>query len=228
MPVEAWFPVPIYVARIEGAEALNSQMLPLLRRHSQGRPTHQPHVTGDSYSGSNAPTGAQYLQRQPDLAPLYRAIHPHAAQFARQLELDLKKEHLYLGRSWVNILGQGGRIEPHNHMATLFSGVYYLQTPDPTGVLRFWDPKKLIRRDPIYQQTKNPFNVGHVDYRAEAGTLLMFPGWLMHGMPHPNDSSNERVSVAVDYFSVSLSGQSPPPPPTGLVEKLWRQLDEAS
>ena len=225
MPVESWFPVPIYVADIDGADELNAAMLPILRAHSRDRTTHQPLVNGAAYSGSNAADSAQYLQRISALAPLYRAIHAHASRFARDLELDLKNEHLYLGRSWVNILGKGGHIDRHNHMAALFSGAYYLQVPDEDTVLRFTDPKELIRRDPLYSTRRTPFNTSYVDFPVKAGRIVLFPGWLSHGMPRPHSSKQERVSVAMDYFSIALSGQSPPPPPVGLVEKLWRELD---
>jgi len=225
MPIESWFPVPIYSADVDGSEALNAAMIPVLRRETENGRNHQPLVTGPAYSGSNAPDRTQYLQRVPDLAPLYRAIHEHASRFARQLELDLKQEHLYLGRSWVNILGRGGRVEPHNHMTALFSGAYYLQVPESGSVLRFTDPKGSIRRDPQYAARTTPFHSTFVDYAVQPGRLLLFPGWLTHGMPGSNQSDGERISVAFDYFSVSLSGQSPPPPPTGLVERLWRELD---
>lgn len=226
MPVEAWFPVPVYYEDVPDAEALVAEVLPHLYRISAGRSRHQPLVTGPAYSGSNAPTRAQYLHRFPELRPLYDMINQRALHFARELGLDLAKEHLYMGRSWVNILGRGGRIEAHNHVASTFSGAFYLQVPEPAGVLRFIDPKQPIRRDPQYAAaTPNVFNVGHVDYPAKAGRLLMFPGYAMHGMLEENRADADRVSISFDYFSVSLSGQSPPPPPRSLVDKLWQQVD---
>lgn len=225
MPIEAWFPVPIFYDDVADAQAIIDTVLPHLIRISHGRTKHQPLVTGPAYSGSNAPTRAQYLFRFPELRPLYDMVNHYALIYARELGLDLSREHLYMGRSWVNILQKGGRIQAHNHVASTFSGAFYLQVPEPAGVLRFMDPKQPIRRDPQFAATPNPFNLGHVDYPAKTGRLLMFPGYAMHGMLEENQSETERISISFDYFSVSLSGQSPPPPPRSLVDALWAKVD---
>ncbi len=225
MPIEAWFPVPVFYEDVPDAGVLIDEVLPHLYRISAGRARHQPLVTGASYSGSNAPDRAQYLFRFPELRPLYEMINVRANQFARELGIDLTREHLYMGRSWVNILGKGGRIEAHNHVAATFSGAFYLKVPEPGGMLRFIDPKQPIRRDPHYSATPNLFNVGHVDYPARVGRLLMFPGYAMHGMLEENPADDDRVSLSFDYFSLSLNGQSPPPPPPALVDRLWAQIE---
>jgi len=46
-----------------------------------------------------------------------------------------------------------------------------------------------------------------------------------HGMRGGHTGEGERVSVAFDYYSVSLSGMSPPPPPRELVDALWRTIE---
>jgi len=55
---------------------------------------------------------------------------------------------------------------------------------------------------------------------------VLFPGYLTHGMVDPNPDDEDRVSMSVDYFGTSLAGQSPPPPPRGVAERLWKQLDD--
>lgn len=226
MAMESWFSVPIYVEDLPGGAALCEQLLPFLYKLSEGRVKHQPMVTGNSYSGSNSPDLAQYLFRFPEMQPLYSLINDRASRYAHELGIDTTRENLFLGRSWVNILGQGGRIEPHNHMATIFSGAFYLKVPQQGMVLRFTDPKQAVRKDPIYVGRGTPFNLGSVDYPVVPGRLILFPGYLMHGMIEPNPSDALRVSMSVDYYSVSLSGQSAPPPPRHVAERLWKQLDD--
>lgn len=226
MPIEAWFPVPIYYEDVPDAPALIDAALPHLYRISQGRPNRQPLVRGNAYSGSSSPDRAQYLFRFPELRPLFEMINSRAMIFARELGIDLTRENLYLGRSWVNILGPGGRIEAHSHIAATFSGAFYLKVPEPGGVLRFTDPKEAIRRDPHYSAASgSPFSSGQVDYPAAAGRLLLFPGYIRHGMVDENRADSDRVSLAFDYFSLSLDGMSPPPPPPALVARLWAQVD---
>ncbi len=225
MPVESWFPLPVFYEQVPEAPGLIADALPHLFRVSAGKKTHQPLVTGAAYSGSNAPDLSQYLFKVPELRPLYEMINLRANEYARALGLDLEREHIYMGRSWVNILDQGGKIEMHNHVAASFSGAFYLQVPEPAGVLRFTDPKNPIRRDPHILAAPTPFSAGHVDYPAREGLLLLFPGYAMHGMLDANRGDRPRVSLSFDYFSISLNGQSPPPPPRNLVDKLWKQLE---
>lgn len=226
MPVESWFSVPVYVEDLPGAPELCDELLPFIRRVCAGRPNQQPLVTGGAYSGSNSPSIDQYLFRFPELHRLYAMINEHAAIYAREIGIDVEREHLYLGRSWVNILGRGGQVRPHNHMATVFSGAFYLKIPRSGTVLRFTDPKQVVRKDPWYTAGVTPFNVTHVDYPVVKGRLVLFPGYLTHGMVDPNPDDDDRVSMSVDYFGTSLAGQSPPPPPRGVAERLWKQLDD--
>lgn len=226
MPVEPWFPVPVFAEDLPGAPALCEELLPFIRRVCQGRPNQQPLVTGAAYSGSNSPSVDQYLFRFPELHALYAMINERASMYARELGIDTAKENLYLGRSWVNILGRGGQVRPHNHMATVFSGAFYLKVPREGTVLRFVDPKQVVRKDPFYTSGITPYNLNYVDYPVTTGRLVLFPGYLTHGMVDPNPDDDERISMSVDYFSVSLSGQSAPPPPRAVAERLWKQLDD--
>ncbi len=226
MPIESWFPLPIFYDTPLDAGAIIENALPHLFRLSAGKKTHQTLVTGPAYSGSNAPDRSQYLFKVPELRPLYEMINLRANEYARALGLDLEREHIYMGRSWVNILERGGSIEPHNHVSAAFSGAFYLQVPEPAGSLRFTDPKEALRREGHLLAGPNAYSTSFVDYPVREGLLLLFPGYAKHGMVAPNVSELPRVSLSFDYFSISLNGQSPPPPPRNLVDKLWKQLDE--
>lgn len=225
VPVESWFALPVFYEQVPESAAVIADALPHLFRVSAGKTKFQPLVTGNAYSGSNAPDLSQYLFKVPELRSLFEMINVRANEFALALGIDLEREHIYMGRSWVNILERGGKVEAHNHVASTFSGVFYLQVPEPGGALRFTDPKQPLRRDPHLAGPPTPFSVGHVDYPARDGLLLLFPGYAMHGMLDANPSDTPRVSLSFDYFSVSLNGQSPPPPPRKLVDKLWKQLE---
>lgn len=222
MPVQGWFPVPIFHDRVSDAPLL-ADASERVRRLTAGSHT-QPGVTGDADSGSNAANPAQYLFLHAELAPVFEAINARVGTFARELGIDLGRESLYLGRAWGNVLRAGSRIALHDHVAATISGVLYLDAAPGTS-LRFADPKSVVRKDPHFA-APNAYNFPHVDYPVETGVLLLFPGYLRHGMNAVHTGEEPRVSLAFDYYSVSLDGRSPPPPPRWLVDKLWKKLED--
>ena len=100
--------------------------------------------------------------------------------------------------SWVNINGKGCYNFRHNHfMQTkpiLFCGVYYVDVPDYSGEIGFYDPRPLACRtmDEIYLSGYEP-PVTYV--MPEEGECYYFPSWLEHEV-RENNTHEKRVSIA--------------------------------
>jgi uncharacterized protein (TIGR02466 family) len=223
LEIASWFPSPIAHEDLPEAAELHRELAPLLLRLGAVQGRHQPQIRGEATSGANAPDVTQYLHLVPSLAPLFRALFQRVPGFLQALGVDLSRERPYLGRSWVNVLQPGAAIERHHHANALVSAAYYVQVPEG-DVLRFLDPRAPLRRDPQLTGL-SPFTAPWVDYPVREGRLLLFPGWLEHGMPAAHGGEGLRVSVSFDVYSVSLSGMSPPPPPADAVAGLWQTLE---
>jgi uncharacterized protein (TIGR02466 family) len=99
---------------------------------------------------------------------------------------------------WGNISRRGNYHSLHNHPASAWSGVYYVQSGDaPTpehpysGNIDLLDPRPFtemvyVPGEPYGQK----FSI-----RPESGTMIIFPGFLYHFV-HPYMGADERISIA--------------------------------
>jgi len=101
--------------------------------------------------------------------------------------------------AWVNTNTPGSYNKRHHHIDKniIFSGVYYVVTPEKCGELKFFDPRgPMISEDAalqyLYQQTTETIT-------PHAGMLWLFPSWLEHEVT-PNLSNRNRISISFNII----------------------------
>jgi uncharacterized protein (TIGR02466 family) len=92
--------------------------------------------------------------------------------------------------SWMTLSRKGNYGHIHSHGAADLSGVYYFKTNGEDGNLFFETPNKLLTSSFCFNHMHN-----RAYFKPEVGKLLLFPGWLEHGV-QTNTTDNERVSVS--------------------------------
>ena len=115
-------------------------------------------------------------------------------------ELNFKKIK-YNRASWIAQFSPGDHAHVHSHMDADIAGVYYYKTNKEDGYLYF--------------QTPNPYLEGSLCYTTEGhrwrhfpveGKLLLFPGWLKHGVT-TNETEDTRISISFNItFHRNISG----------------------
>lgn len=116
-----------------------------------------------------------------------------------------------LREMWANINSSGNWNMPHMH-AVKWSGVIYVS--GDAGEEDAADQKKnMPEGDTVFL---NPVpeaayfgQPNSVPYRFKPGTMLIFPGYLMH-MVAPHKSDNERITIAFNVDFVRLESQRKP------------------
>jgi len=104
--------------------------------------------------------------------------------------------------SWININSKGSYNKRHTHINTNFvvCGVYYVQCPENSGPIRFWDPRGRLPSEMRYEPwATRPF----VDYTPKTNELLLFPSWLEHEVL-PSSCDGERISIAFNVLKRSV------------------------
>jgi uncharacterized protein (TIGR02466 family) len=107
-----------------------------------------------------------------------------------------------LGNMWANINPPGGYNAPHIHPNSLFSGVYYVKTPNKSGKLSCMDPRPGANMMmPIRKTGQTPPRDlwREAFFEVKKGRALIFPSWLWHSV-EPNQSNDIRISVSFNFI----------------------------
>ena len=99
----------------------------------------------------------------------------------------------YKMTSWITSNSRGEYAPVHNHLNADISGVYYYQTNEKDGSIFFVTPT-LAMTNSIFSKFADNFYV-----KPEEGKLLMFPGWLQHGVA-TNTTDSIRSSLAFNIY----------------------------
>ena len=140
----------------------------------------------------------QDVELQPFIEELKNNIMSYINQCGFKTDLKYKLDNI-----WININGYKDHNKPHIHPGCLFSGVYYLKTPENCGSIVFkhsadslqYDWKKDLLREAM------PNNCNEWFLPVQKGKMFIFPSWLYHYvMPNLNEKE-DRISLA---FNINL------------------------
>ena len=127
---------------------------------------------------------------QKKLRVIGKAIDDHLKLFMDALGFPKKQ---YRMTSWITSNSKGEYAPVHNHLNADISGVYYYQTNERDGSIFFVTPA-LAMTNSIFTKFSDNIYV-----KPEEGKLIMFPGWLQHGVS-ANTTDSTRVSLAFNIY----------------------------
>ncbi len=202
MPAQALFPTLVYCAALQkrGAERFNQRLLKecrqLLLDDAAGRAWSRA-----NYPGGYTSYGSQHrlYEISPTFAALRELLEPHAAQFARSVEWDLRGRRLEMTDCWVNIMPHQVVHSLHLHPLSTISGTYYVQVPTGCPGIKFEDPRlERFMAAPPRKSSCKIVNRQWVTVPAAAGQVVLFESWLRHEVT-PNTRRQHRVSISFNY-----------------------------
>jgi uncharacterized protein (TIGR02466 family) len=124
---------------------------------------------------------------------LDKAIDLHLKEYCGEIGFAARA---YQRTSWIVKNSQGGHTHIHTHHSDDIAGVYYFQTNQNDGEIFFDSPVSPAVSSLCYQKYAKRHE--HVPM---VGKLLLFPGWLSHGVK-TNTTDFDRISLA---FSIVFS-----------------------
>ena len=213
MNKEYYYPTQVYFTDLADGESINQKILPALYAWRQGDPngvvrTNTPQL-GAWHSATDMHTRKEYL-------PLVVEIF----EFLHGVYDDLRYDPAFeavCDSMWVNINPKYAHNRHHTHPHALWSGVYYVQTPENCGLLYFNDPRPQAQvLTPYYDPARRKMETwNEVHYQPQAGRLIIFPAWLDHAV-QPNltaaeGRSADRISVSFNFYQRRRGARSSNP-----------------
>ncbi len=134
-------------------------------------------------------------------ARLSEAVAPHLVAFGELLFAE--RLNWVIKEAWMNVLETGGSQFMHTHANSFASGILYLTNPDPSANTVFRKTggggEFIFKNDvPLDHYSSDTWVLTDV----QAGDLLLYPSYLMHGVP-PN-AGERRVTLAFNAIPHQL------------------------
>ena len=125
------------------------------------------------------------------ITKLAEYISEEANTCAKQVGLN----DVELYNIWININPPGSYNHLHNHVGSIFSGVYYIDAVPEQGNIQFErnDAAEHHIPEEVYKPTY--FTSTRATYAAKTGALYIFPSWLKHSV-EGNKTTTDRISIS--------------------------------
>ena len=191
MITEHHFPTIIYIKDIPNALQLNQYLEQKIIQWSQQDKGEQKTNAGGWHSKTD-------MNKKEEYNPLTKELFNMQDEIYQKEHLSLKP---VLGNMWANINYPGNFNRPHLHPNSLFSGVYFIKTPQKSGNFMIYEPRPGVQYTmPNRKEVKLPPELWReVQYEPVAGRCIMFPSWLWHEVK-PNQSNDIRISVSFNFL----------------------------
>ena len=185
MPIENWFPTPIYFDMVENIETIQREFFDLIESSSfdkhEGWDMHTHRLNDTSFKNS-------YIDKVPAFE---EELKKHVYKYMHDVESPFESiEDYVVTSSWLTLTQPGQYAHNHSHGSADISGVYYVNTNTEDGSIFFNSPNNVLTHSYAYSGL-----VHTCSYRPQVGKLILFPGWLEHGVQVNNTDSN-RISFS--------------------------------
>lgn len=199
--LRALFSTPVAIAILPNAETLNNALRTTILARTETHPsTEHSNLGGWQSTWDLADWGGEEV----------RTVLAFARQFADKLTVDRHGQPApqnWRMNAWANVNRQNHGNEFHTHPGCVWSVSYYVddggiaEDPSLGGQFEIQDPRGVAPA--MFRPDLVPNVPGGASFGASetispsAGTMLMFPSWLSHGVrPYTGDSV--RISIAIN------------------------------
>lgn len=181
------FSSPIMVKKVD----LNTH---LLKEYCYAKKSESDGRTFSNYGGWQSEDISKDMNAE--LSKLFVEINIASSEMREMYQV---KQGLPFGiqHAWININKKHDFNFEHEHPGGMFSGVYYVKTPDNCGNLEFIHPNRLIDIyfPPEAMEEINLHNATSWGVVPESNNIVMFPSHIRHRVM-PSQSDEDRISIA--------------------------------
>jgi len=184
--IQGLFSTPVYFAMVDNASEVKkefNQVSKSLHFYETPEMWGKPHkLTTQNFEDNIIDAHQMFI--------IKKVIDLHITQFLEALKIN---KYEYKMTSWITSFDKGEYAPVHNHLNADISGVYYYETNGKDGNIYFLTPA-LATTSSIFSKLADNFHVTPAE-----GKLLLFPGWLQHGVS-TNTTISNRKSLAFNIY----------------------------
>ena len=192
------FPLPIYYDYVDNlneiqtelgdcAERLQYEMTDQHRMYCNDH-SYQSDVIGDQGLTKFSEELSRHIMRYGDGLGFTTGKHSALSQYR-------------IDSSWIVVYKKGNYCQVHSHGYVDFAGIYYINTNGNDGNIYFVSPR----------DSGIPCLGRSVEYKPEVGKIMMWPGWLQHGVEE-NFTDNDRIGLSFNITFPRSPLRQPIPP----------------
>lgn len=131
-------------------------------------------------------------------------IHKHKLSYLHQAIDNLLEDYLnmleqdktpYRRTSWFTRCDKGDYGHIHTHGKADLSGVVYYEVPEKSGNIFFTSPVEAAKISGLFLK----HHISNHREEPEVGKLVIFPGWLNHGVT-TSEADSRRISLSFNIF----------------------------
>lgn len=179
------FSTPIYSSKIFDYDLIQDE---LEEAYNQIDFSMNPHWGNTHYLSD--PTFRENLIIEYNLENFYKEIHNHLNNYCESIEFSIRE--YFISSSWFALFKKGNYAHIHNHGECDIAGVYYFKKIDDDGSLFLCSPATVAE--------SSIFKTGRLTTGCSQGDILLFPGWMDHGV-ETNNTDDDRISLS---FNISF------------------------
>ena len=137
---------------------------------------------------------------EPVFKPFLDALSLEVNEFAKDYNV---LNELQISNFWLNINGYKDFNSTHTHPNSIFSGVYYIDTPKNSGKIEFQNIGKELMDWSCQHIDYSGYNVVNgTKYALDTGKdlLLIFPSYLSHSVKPNLNKKQKRISISFNFW----------------------------
>lgn len=195
MPIDYLYPTPIYYSQVDDKENIDVEVEDAISKcdFSSNEEWHSPHKLSDV-------TFQENLLPDKNMNLLIAEINKHVGNYLNLLQFQESPNYrnaaeFAITSSWFSKFDRGEYAPLHSHGHHEIAGVYYHEVNDTQGEFYMECPTPQMVSSLLYN---------HLSYSTRInprpGLLLLFPGYLCHGV-YANNTDDARISLS---FNVSF------------------------
>jgi uncharacterized protein (TIGR02466 family) len=185
--IDNTYPTPIYVAQVTEQEGFLVIQDEAKKAIESSEFSSKPEWGPTHYLSST--TFINDVIKEQDMRIFSAVMHSHLTNYMDAVGFSMRP---YMVTSWFSLFQEHQYGQVHNHGNADVSGCYYVETSGDDGDLFFEDPRPANESNYVFS---GRYMAGRRPYTPKVGQLIMFPGYILHGIK-TNSKKTDRVSLS--------------------------------